>query len=85
MARKDRIMGVLYGAGPSHRSNRNQIFEYWLQKKILLKSDRSGRYAEYETVTALEPDRQLIKLPLVLPPLDNEPCNVNFEGTITVF
>ena len=85
MARKDRIMGVLYGAGPSHRSNRNQIFEYWLQKKILLKSDRSGRYAEYETVTALEPDRQLIKLPLVLPPLDNEPCNVNFESTITVF
>jgi hypothetical protein len=85
LAREDRIMGVLYGAGPSHRSNRNQIFAYWLQKKILLKADRTGRYAEYETVTALGPDRQLIKLPPVLPPRSHEPVNVNFEGTITVF
>jgi hypothetical protein len=36
-------------------------------------------------VTALGPDRQLIKLPSVLPPMTNEPVNVNFEGTITVF
>ncbi len=85
VARTDRIMGVLYGAGPSFRSNRNQIFGYWLQKKVILKADRTGRGAEYEAEGALGPDRQLIKLPPLLPPLDEEPVNVNFEGTLSVF
>jgi len=85
VSRKDRILGVLYGAGPSFRSNRNQIFGYWLQKRILLTADRSGKFAEYEASAALGPDRQLIKLPPLLPPLSNEPINVNFEGTLTVF
>jgi hypothetical protein len=85
IARKDRIAGVLYGAGPSYRSNRNQIFGYWLQKKVVLKADHSGGGAEYEAEGALGPDRQWIKLPPLLPPLDNEPVNVNFEGTVTVY
>jgi hypothetical protein len=85
VTRKDRILGVLYGAGPSYRSNRNQIFGYWLQKRVMLKADRAGRGAEYEAEGALGPDRQWIKLPPLLPPMDNEPVNVNFEGTLTVF
>lgn len=85
VARKDRILGVLYGAGPSNRSNRNQIFGYWLQKRILLTANRAGKGAEYEAESALGPDRQLVKLPPVLPPLGDEPGIVNFEGTITVF
>jgi hypothetical protein len=85
VARKDRILGVLYGAGPSYRSNRNQIFGYWLQKRVMLKANRAGVGAEYEAEGALGPDRQWIKLPPLLPPLDNNPVNVNFEGTLTVF
>lgn len=85
VARKDRILGVLYGAGSSSRSNRNQIFGYWLQKRILLIANRAGRGAEYEAQSALGPDRQLIKLPDVLPPMNNNPVSVNFEGTLTVF
>ena len=63
VADKDRMLGVLYGAGPSNRSNRNQIFGHWLQKRILLTADRAGRGAEYEAQGALGPDRQLVKLP----------------------
>ena len=85
VARKDRIMGVLYGAGISNRSNRNQIFGYWLQKRIMLTANRAGKGAEYEAEGALGPDRQLIKLPPVLPPLEDVPVSVNFDGTLTVF
>ena len=85
VSRKDRIMGVLYGAGPSFRSNRNQIFGYWLQKRVMLKADASGAGAEYDAEGALGPDRQWIKLPPLLPPMDNNPVNVNFQGTLTVF
>jgi hypothetical protein len=85
VTQKDRVLGVLYGAGPSSRSNRNQIFGYWLQKRILLTANRAGRGAEYEAEAALGPDRQLIKLPPVLPPLADEPVNINFEGTLTIF
>jgi len=84
-ARADRVIGVLYGAGPSYRSNRNQIFGYWLQKRVLLKADGSGQGAEYEAEGALGPDRQLIKMPPLLPPLNNKPVNVNFEGTLSIF
>ncbi len=84
-ANDERIFGVLYGAGPSHRSNRNQIFAHWLQKRVVLTADASGRFAEYEVESALGPDRQLFKLPPVLPPLANEPVSVNFEGTLTVY
>jgi hypothetical protein len=85
VARKDRILGVLYGAGPSSRTNRNQIFGYWLQKRVLLTANRAGGRAEYEAQAALGPDRQIIKLPPVLPPLEGQPVAVNFEGTLTVF
>jgi hypothetical protein len=85
VGRKDRILGVLYGAGPSNRSNRNQIFGYWLQKRVLLTANRAGKGAEYEAESALGPDRQWIKLPPVLPPLTDEPVSLNFEGTITIF
>ena len=53
VTRKDRVLGVLYGAGPSNRSNRNQIFGYWLQKRILLTANRAGKGAEYEAEAAL--------------------------------
>jgi len=85
VAKKDRLLGVLYGAGPSIRSNRNQIFGYWLQKRVLLIANRAGRGAEYEAESAFGPDRQFIKLPPILPPLSDDPVSLNFEGTITVF
>lgn len=85
VARKDRILGVLYGAGPSYRSNRNQIFGYWLQRRVVLTANRSGRGAQYEGSIAMGPDRVLIKLPPVLPPEDASPVRVNFEGTLTVY
>jgi len=72
LTRKDRVLGMLYGAGPSVGCDRNQIFAYWLQKRLQL-STRSG--AEYEAQGALGPDRQWIKLPLGQP----------FEGTLNVF
>lgn len=85
VTRKDRVLGVLYGAGPSNRSNRNQIFGYWLQKRVLLTANRAGRGAEYEAESAFGPDRQFIKLPPVLPPLADEPVSLNFDGTLTIF
>jgi hypothetical protein len=85
VTRKDRILGVLYGAGPSVRCNRNQIFGYWLQKRVVLTADRSGQGAEYEAQGALGPDRQWIKLPPPLPALDLTPVAPVFEGTLTVF
>ncbi len=85
VARHDRIMGVLYGAGPSERCNRNQIFGYWLQKRIVLSAGGTGKQAEFEAESALGPDRQLIKLPPLLPPLQGNTVNVNFEGTLTVY
>ena len=85
VADKDRLLGVLYGAGPSNRSNRNQIFGYWLQKRVVLTADRTGRGAQYEAQGALGPDRQLVKLPPLLPPFDSSPVKVTFEGTLSVF
>ena len=52
---------------------------------MLLTADRPGRGAEYEACGALGPDRQLVKLPPVLPPLEGNSTVVNFEGTLTVF
>jgi hypothetical protein len=78
VARSDRILGVLYGAGPSVLCNRNQIFGHWLQKRAVLtaKPDyREGNGAEYEAQGALGPDRQWIKLPLGQP----------FEGTLSLY
>ena len=85
VARKDRILGVLYGAGPSIRSNRNQIFGYWLQRRVLLTANRAGRGAQYEGQVAVGPDRVLIKLPPVLPPEGPAPVSIVFEGTLSVF
>ena len=78
VAQSDRILGVLYGAGPSVLCNRNQIFGYWLQKRVVLtaKTDyREGNGAEYEAQGALGPDRQWIKLPHGQP----------FEGTLSLY
>jgi hypothetical protein len=78
LARKDRILGVLYGAGASERCERNQIFAYWLQKRVLLTANHEytrGNGLQLEAMGALGPDRQWFKLPHGLP----------FEGTITVF
>jgi len=75
---KDRVLGVLYGAGPSVQCARNQIFGYWLQKRLLLTAKliyNEGNGAEYEAQGALGPDRQWFKLPLGQP----------FEGNLTVF
>ena len=78
VTRKDRILGVLYGAGASERCERNQIFGYWLQKRVLLTAQQDytrGNGLELGAAGALGPDRQWFKLPHDQP----------FEGTITVF
>jgi len=83
VARQDRICGVLYGAGPSAKCNRNQIFGYWLQKRVLLTAKPDyydGNGAEYEAEGALGPDRQWIRLPL-----DSLSAGLTFEGTLSVF
>jgi hypothetical protein len=57
---------VLYGAGASERCERNRIFGYWLQKRVLLTADPDysrGNGAEVEAEGALGPDRQWFKLP----------------------
>ncbi len=66
VTRSDRILGVLYGAGASERCERNSIFGYWLQKRVLLTADRDysrGNGTEVEAEGALGPDRQWFKLP----------------------
>jgi hypothetical protein len=78
ITRTDRILGVLYGAGPTVLCNRNQIFGYWFQKKVVLTAKpgySEGNGAEYEAQGALGPERQWIKLPLGQP----------FEGTLTLY
>lgn len=78
VTRQDRVLGVLYGAGPTVECNRNQIFGYWLQKKLVLTAKpgyTEGNGAEYEAQGALGPDRQWIKLPLERP----------FAGTLSVY
>lgn len=66
VTRSDRILGVLYGAGASERCERNRIFGYWLQKRVLLTADRDysrGNGEEVEAEGALGPDRQWFRLP----------------------
>jgi hypothetical protein len=78
LARQDRILGVLYGAGASERCERNRIFAHWLQKRVRLTAVRDynrGNGLEVEAAGALGPDRQWFKLPHGRP----------FEGTINVF
>jgi len=78
LARQDRILGVLYGAGASERCERNQIFAHWLQKRVVLTANREytrGNGLQFEAAGALGPDRQWFKLPHAMP----------FEGTLTVY
>jgi len=78
LTRKDRVLGVLYGAGPSVQCARNQIFGYWLQKRVQISAKLDynvGNGAEYEAQGALGPDRQWIKLPL----------GEAFDGKLSVF
>lgn len=78
VTRKDRILGVLYGAGASEKCERNRIFGHWLQKRVLLTANpdyQKGNGAEVEAQGALGPDRQWFQLPHSMP----------FDGTLTVF
>jgi len=50
----DRLLGVIYGAGPVPELNRNRLFARWLQKKVLLSGATEAG--------ALGPDRQLLNL-----------------------
>ena len=78
ITRSDRVLGVLYGAGPTVLCNRNQIFGYWLQKRVVLVAKpgySEGNGAEYQAQGALGPDRQWIKLPLDQP----------FQGTLNFY
>lgn len=59
VCKDDRLLGVLYGAGPVPELNRNRIFARWLQKRVVfLASDKTRFNAE----RAIGPDRQLIRL-----------------------
>ena len=78
VTRKDRILGVLYGAGGSEKCERNRIFGHWLQKRVLLTANLDyykGNGVEVEAQGALGPDRQWFELPHGMP----------FQGTLTAF
>ena len=56
----DKVLGVLYGAGAVSALNRNRIFARWIQKRVVFVSDDGTRC---EPVSALGPDRQLVRVP----------------------
>ncbi|NUM55561.1 MAG: hypothetical protein HUU46_18100 [Candidatus Hydrogenedentes bacterium] len=60
VTQNNRVLGFLYGAGAVPELNRNRIFARWLQKRIVY-ADSHGR--SHETLGALGPDRQIIRLP----------------------
>jgi hypothetical protein len=55
-----RLLGVLYGAGPSPALNENSIYARWLQKQVVFVANDGTRLAG---TRALGPDRQLLALP----------------------
>jgi hypothetical protein len=55
-----KLLGVLYGAGPSGALNENRIYARWLQKRVVLVAEDGRRFAGTK---ALGPDRQLVALP----------------------
>ena len=54
-----KLLGVLYGAGPSPALNQNSIHGRWLQKRIVFVGDDGTRLPGSK---ALGPDRQLLPL-----------------------
>lgn len=56
----NRLLGVLYGAGPVAALNRNRIFARWLQKRVVFTSN-DGTVCEPDG--AIGPDRQVIRIP----------------------
>jgi hypothetical protein len=54
-----KLLGVLYGAGPSPALNENSIYARWLQKRLVFVASDGTRYAGTK---ALGPDRQLLPL-----------------------
>lgn len=74
----ERVLGILYGAGSVASDDRNQIFAWWLQKRVVLTGRpgfNEGNGAQYEAEGALGPDRQWILLPKGAP----------FDGTLTLY
>jgi len=59
VCRDDRLLGVLYGAGPVPELNRNRIYARWLQKRVVFLSNDKTRF---NPERAIGPDRQLLRL-----------------------
>ena len=78
VARKDRILGVLYGAGGSERCDRNRIFGHWLQKRVLLTAIPD--YYRGQRSRDRGPRR-----PRTGPSVVQAPTRAAFQGTLTVF
>ncbi|MBX7258861.1 MAG: hypothetical protein K1Y02_21035 [Candidatus Hydrogenedentes bacterium] len=55
----NRVLGVLYGAGPVPELNRNRIYARWLQKRVVFVADDKARS---NPERAIGPDRQLLRL-----------------------
>jgi hypothetical protein len=55
-----KLLGVLYGAGPTPALNRNSIYARWLQKRLIFVAEDGTRYAGTKS---LGPDRQLLAVP----------------------
>ena len=60
VARDNRLLGYLYGAGEVGALNRNRIFARWLQRRVVFET---GDGREFEAERALGPDRALIAVP----------------------
>ena len=56
----ERVLGVLYGAGPVKELNRNRIFALWLQKRISFTTEDG---VAHEVSHGLGPDAALLPLP----------------------
>jgi hypothetical protein len=65
-----KLLGVLYGAGPSPALNENSIFARWLQKRVIFAANDGTRIAG---TRSLGPDRQLLAVP------DTGPVTGRFE------
>ena len=59
VCRDNRVLGVLYGAGPVPELNRNRIYARWLQKRVVFVANDKARS---NPERAIGPDRQLLRL-----------------------
>jgi hypothetical protein len=55
-----KLLGVLYGAGPTPALNQNQIYARWLQKRVVFVAEDGTRYLGSKS---FGPDRQLLAIP----------------------